>query len=162
MPDMVTLPGTVFCNDLKQYTNSAFQRQTEPRKYTLECIFCSTLVGIMRRTVCTLACLAFAVALYAQTPETRANHAYQAAAQRGPLAMHAFLAEFPKGADLHVHLSGAVYAETFIRDAGEDGLHLEQEKLVAGKEGGFPDEVGGPDRLVAEPKVRNSGRARFL
>src|ERR1039457_4452955 len=95
MPDMVARPRTVFCNDLKQYTNSAFQRQTEPCKYTLECIFCSTLVGIMRRTVCTLSCLAFAVALYAQTPETRANHAYQAAAQRGPLAMHAFLAEFP-------------------------------------------------------------------
>ncbi len=29
---------------------------------------------------------------------------------------------FPKGADLHVHLSGAVYAETFLRDAAEDGL----------------------------------------
>jgi adenosine deaminase len=133
MPDMVARPRTVFCNDLKQYTNSAFQRQTEPPKYTLECIFCSTLVGIMRRTVCTLACLAFAVALYAQTPETRANHAYQAAAQRGPLAMHAFLAEFPKGADLHVHLSGAVYAESFIRAAGEDGLCVDPVALSFAK-----------------------------
>ncbi len=26
----------------------------------------------------------------------------------------------PKGADLHMHLSGAVYAETFLREAGED------------------------------------------
>ena len=41
---------------------------------------------------------------------------------QGPLALRAFLAQFPKGADLHVHLSGAVYAETFIRDAAEDGL----------------------------------------
>ena len=28
----------------------------------------------------------------------------------------------PKGADLHNHLDGAVYAETFIRVGGEDGL----------------------------------------
>jgi adenosine deaminase len=41
---------------------------------------------------------------------------------QGPLALRAFLDQFPKGADLHVHLSGAVYAETFIRDAGEDGI----------------------------------------
>jgi adenosine deaminase len=34
--------------------------------------------------------------------------------------MHAFLAQMPKGADLHMHLSGAIYAETFIRDAIAD------------------------------------------
>ena len=54
--------------------------------------------------------------------ESGAARAYETAARQGPLALHAFLAEFPKGADLHVHLSGAVYAETFIRDAAEDGL----------------------------------------
>jgi len=30
---------------------------------------------------------------------------------------------------LHVHLSGAVYAETFIRDAGEDGLCVDPTAL---------------------------------
>ncbi len=44
------------------------------------------------------------------------------AVKEGPLAVRAFLVGFPKGADLHVHLLGAVYAETFIRDAVEDGL----------------------------------------
>jgi adenosine deaminase len=39
-----------------------------------------------------------------------------------PLALHAFLKRMPKGADLHNHLDGAVYAETFIRVGGEDGL----------------------------------------
>jgi adenosine deaminase len=58
----------------------------------------------------------------AASPEARAGRAYDAAVKQGPLAVHAFLERFPKGADLHVHLSGAVYAETFIRDAGEDGL----------------------------------------
>ena len=33
-----------------------------------------------------------------------------------------FLKRMPKGADLHNHLDGAVYAETFIRVGGEDGL----------------------------------------
>jgi len=39
-----------------------------------------------------------------------------------PLALHVFLKRMPKGADLHNHLDGAVYAETFIRVGGEDGL----------------------------------------
>jgi adenosine deaminase len=39
-----------------------------------------------------------------------------------PLELRAFLLHMPKGADLHVHLSGAVYAETFIHDAAEDNL----------------------------------------
>lgn len=58
----------------------------------------------------------------AQMDESRASHAYEAAVREGPPALRAFLTDFPKGADLHVHLSGAVYAETLIRDAGEDGL----------------------------------------
>jgi adenosine deaminase len=39
-----------------------------------------------------------------------------------PLALRVFLKRMPKGADLHNHLDGAVYAETFIRVGGEDGL----------------------------------------
>ena len=52
----------------------------------------------------------------------RRSALYKANVKAGPEALRAFLEEFPKGADLHVHLSGAVYAETLIRDAGEDGL----------------------------------------
>lgn len=52
----------------------------------------------------------------------RAVRAYEEAVHGGPLAMTAYMARFPKGADLHVHLSGAIYAETFIRDAAEDGM----------------------------------------
>jgi adenosine deaminase len=43
------------------------------------------------------------------------------------------LAEFPKGADLHVHLSGAVYAESLIRAAGEDGLCVDPTALSFAK-----------------------------
>jgi adenosine deaminase len=54
--------------------------------------------------------------------DARAVRAFETAAKAGPPALYAFLLQFPKGADLHVHLSGAVYAETFIRDAAEDGI----------------------------------------
>lgn len=44
-----------------------------------------------------------------------------------PLALRDFLKRMPKGGDLHNHLDGAVYAETFIRVGGEDGLCVVQE-----------------------------------
>ena len=99
-------------------------------------------VGIMRRTVrfaiCFVVASLIAVAqlpVYAQagTPEARAARAYDAAVKDGSLALRGFLDQFPKGADLHVHLSGAVYAETFIRDAGEDGLCVDPATLSFAK-----------------------------
>ncbi|HVU44525.1 MAG TPA: hypothetical protein VHD85_00270 [Terracidiphilus sp.] len=61
--------------------------------------------------------------------EARAGLLYDANLHQGPEALRLFLADFPKGADLHVHLSGAVYAETFIRDAAEDGLCVDPAAL---------------------------------
>jgi adenosine deaminase len=55
--------------------------------------------------------------------------AYDAAVRTGPLAVQAFLAQFPKGADLHFHLSAGVYAETQIRVAGEDKLCIDTAQL---------------------------------
>lgn len=39
-----------------------------------------------------------------------------------PLALEAFLREMPKGGDLHNHLSGSIYAESYLRWAVEDNL----------------------------------------
>jgi adenosine deaminase len=64
-----------------------------------------------------------------RTAEARATRAYEAAVKGGPLTLYAFLHDFPKGADLHVHLGGAVYAETFIKDAAEDGLCIDTRQL---------------------------------
>ncbi len=36
--------------------------------------------------------------------------------------LYALLKTMPKGADLHMHLSGAVYAETFITEGAREGL----------------------------------------
>ena len=65
--------------------------------------------------------------------EMRAGLIYEANLHQGPEALRAFLADFPKGADLHVHLSGAVYAETLVRDAGEDGLCVDPATLSFAK-----------------------------
>ena len=39
--------------------------------------------------------------------------------RREPPALRAFLRAMPKGADLHTHLPGAIYAESYIRWAAE-------------------------------------------
>src|ERR1019366_6001796 len=56
-----------------------------------------------------------------RNPEQRAARAYEAALAN-PADLRAFLARMPKGADLHYHLSGGIYAESWIQAATEDGL----------------------------------------
>src|SRR4029077_13250342 len=55
------------------------------------------------------------------TAEQRVVRAYEAA-RANPLDLEAFLRRMPKGADLHYHFPGGIYAETWIREAAEDGL----------------------------------------
>src|SRR5277367_3760953 len=55
------------------------------------------------------------------TAENRTAHALELA-RTDPLNLYAFLVRMPKGADLHNHLSGAVYAESWIRAAADDNL----------------------------------------
>ena len=66
-----------------------------------------------------------AAAAFAQAPtlaEQRTARAFDASKKLGSPTLYAFLAPMPKGADLHMHLSGAVYAETFLREAVVQGL----------------------------------------
>jgi adenosine deaminase len=144
-PEEVSFPRTVGCNNFMQYNNSRAARQNRAcgghgaRFHAANARVCPTLNSIMRTSIAIptlVVCLCW-LDLPAQpvpTParshaahnraadEAQAARAYNEAVHTGPLALHAFLQEFPKGADLHMHLSGAVYAETFIRDAGEDGV----------------------------------------
>jgi adenosine deaminase len=62
--------------------------------------------------------------------ERRTAKAFEDAKAAGPLPLHVFLVRMPKGADLHMHLSGAIYAETFLKDAVEDGLCVDSAKLA--------------------------------
>jgi len=52
------------------------------------------------------------------------------AARENPLQLRHFLLGMPKGGDLHNHLSGAVYAESWIRAGAEDHLCVDVAKLA--------------------------------
>src|ERR1700679_3148659 len=67
----------------------------------------------------------------AASGEQRAVRAFERAKadKANALALDAFLAKMPKGGDLHMHLSGAVYAETFLKDAAADGLCVNPKAL---------------------------------
>ena len=67
--------------------------------------------------------------------ESRTSRAFEQARKQGPLALRTFLVDMPKGADLHVHLSGAVYAESWIKAAGDDGLCIDPGALSFKKPG---------------------------
>lgn len=84
-----------------------------------------------------IACLWVVFLLYAPwaRAQTKARHSSTAqaegerrgtlnleAARTNPLQLRNFLKKMPKGADLHNHLSGAVYAESWIRAAADDHL----------------------------------------
>ncbi len=64
-----------------------------------------------------------------------------------PSALSVFLAAMPKGGDLHNHLSGAVYAETFLTWAQSDGLCVSTSShtLVA------KSQCGGTNAPIPEP-----------
>lgn len=71
--------------------------------------------------------LASSICLSAQThpaqakgAETRTAHEMQAL-KTDPLRLRNFLKAMPKGGDLHNHLSGAVYAESYLQWAADDG-----------------------------------------
>ncbi len=58
---------------------------------------------------------------HARQAEERAESAFNTA-RGNPLALRAFLVDMPKGGELHYHLGGGIYAETFIRDGADDHL----------------------------------------
>ena len=70
--------------------------------------------------VCILATLCSA-----QTPEERAAK-YFDSVRHQPGLLLAFLQQMPKGGDLHVHLSGAIYAESMIDWASENALCVDR------------------------------------
>ncbi len=69
------------------------------------------------------AALLFALPAAAQGGEAEEWTArYFNAIRSDPRDLAIFIREMPKGADLHSHLSGAIYAESYLRWAAEDGL----------------------------------------
>jgi adenosine deaminase len=83
--------------------------------------------------------------------EVRAENALEAAKHYGAPELYAFLKPFPKGADLHMHLSGAIYAETFIAEAAKQGL------CVAAVDSGKPSNPIGKDAVQFVPAPCGKG-----
>jgi adenosine deaminase len=69
-----------------------------------------------------LAAIAFAAAPVPPTQGEAATARYFASIRNDPSLLLAFLTAMPKGGDLHNHLSGAIYAENYLRWAADDGL----------------------------------------
>jgi adenosine deaminase len=89
-----------------------------------------TLHLALLATIIPALCAAQSAPKKTATRDKSTGQANLEAARQNPLALRAFLYKFPKGADLHMHLSGAIYAETFIRDAAEDNLCVDTGKLA--------------------------------
>lgn len=83
---------------------------------------------VVRHYICVVLLSALALAAGVGAAWAAETSAEQRTAQElesvrsDPLALRDFLKRMPKGADLHNHLNSAVYAETYIRLGGEDGL----------------------------------------
>lgn len=56
-----------------------------------------------------------------------------AAAKSSPLAIRVWLHNMPKGGDLHNHIFGAIYAETWIKDAVDDHMCIDTATLTLNK-----------------------------
>jgi adenosine deaminase len=86
--------------------------------------------SIPAAALATLLLLCFAASHAAKSPPAPTSEskseAHAAAAFRAASGntgtLRAFLVRMPKGADLHMHLAGSIYAETLLRDAAADGL----------------------------------------
>lgn len=65
----------------------------------------------------------------AASPEQKTARYFESVRSQ-PLLLHAFLQQMPKGGDLHNHLSGAVYAESFMAYAVQDGLCVDRTALA--------------------------------
>lgn len=73
--------------------------------------------------------LALPLAAQKVSSEQRAAR-YLESARHQPSLLLAFLEQMPKGGDLHNHLWGSIYAESFIQWAAQDGLCVERASMT--------------------------------
>ncbi len=115
--------------------------------------------------IATLACCcALPLSAQALVPkpdaEARAAQAYARAAGEGPLPLHAFLQAMPKGADLHMHLAGAIYAETLLDEAARDGMCVDPSALAldrtAAPSACKPGELSGAAAIEGDNRLRDA------
>lgn len=97
--------------------------------------------------------LLFVCSAWGQTPaalpaaSANSLDARFAALKKSPLDLYAFLYRMPKGGDLHNHLSGAIYAESFVDLAAKEKYCVDPKLLAI---------VGQPNATCAAPLVSAS------
>ncbi len=87
--------------------------------------------------------------------ELRASRAFNAAKERGTAELYAYLKNMPKGGDLHVHIDGAVYAETFLAEAVMLGLCIDPVAMRIVPPASAAQHSCGPGNLLASEAVKN-------
>lgn len=89
--------------------------------------------------------------------EQRTARHFDSIRQQPPLLL-AFLREMPKGGDLHVHLYGAIYAESLINFAAQDGFCVDRTTsiLIA------PPCDDSCDRFASKPRIACSYQDQVL
>ena len=109
------------------------------------------------RTLISFFILAVSICVAAQTPEQRTSTFFESV-RNSPPQLEAFLRAMPKGGDLHNHLIGAAYAETYIQLAANDKL------CIDGKTLGFiqPPCDDSHERLPAEAALTDADLYRAL
>ncbi len=80
------------------------------------------------RAMSALVCIVLLACIWALPSSARENERVAdrfEVVRDNPVLLRRFLSNFPKGADLHSHIDGAVYAENLIKWAAEDGKCVE-------------------------------------
>ena len=112
--------------------------------------FCLTMLLLVLTALCALGQSA-SNRVATSTPEQRTARGLEAA-RTNPLALYHFLLRMPKGADLHNHLAGAVYAESWIRAGAEDNLCVDLATLSFFKTGAMTRSIP-PEPVCGEGKT---------
>ena len=92
----------------------------------MDVILCANMLGTIRAVFP----LVFLLSTFgsAQSAEQRTSNYFDSIRKSPPL-LEAFLREMPKGGDLHNHLSGAIYAESYLQYAINDKLCFDRKAL---------------------------------
>jgi len=89
----------------------------------------SFAIPMYKAISCLCLLIGLSSAILAQTPEQRTSN-YLESIRKSPPLLEAFLREMPKGGDLHNHLIGAIYAESYLQFAINDKLCVDQKQLT--------------------------------
>jgi adenosine deaminase len=73
-----------------------------------------------------------------------------------PLRLRAFLAEMPKGGDLHNHLDGSIYAEDFLARAKETGLCIDLAAMALRAPPCTAAKPRADQAMAADPRLENT------